>query len=137
MKTYTVTFMASGTLTIPASSEKEAREMFNEYYQEDALRELAMNNIEVTDVQTMEAENESTEPEMESADNDMHAVDGSDGIVDPTHNVNGKDINAKGDDEELTVQSILQGLDDLIDDRKSFLTDDPDPDDFFNGISMF
>ncbi len=50
MKAYLVTFMTSGTLTVSANSEEEARKLFDKFYQEDAARELAMNGIKVTDV---------------------------------------------------------------------------------------
>jgi len=94
MKTYTITFMAYGTLTIPASSVEEARALFKEFYQEDAIRELAMNKIEVTDIQ--KETNETVEPEIGNADNDVHNAD----------KIN-CDVSADADSGEHNTQSIL------------------------------
>ncbi len=131
MKTYLVTFMISGSLTIPASSKEEARKLFDKYYQEDASRELAMNEIDVTDVQ----EEEDGDEEFATSDINMTNVQDEDStpevpnVDSPVHDEDCASDN--GNNKVIDTQSILQGLNSLIDDRKSFLSNDPDFDEMF------
>ena len=47
---YTVTYAATGGLTVEATSEDEAIRLFWNKRRDDALEELTRNDIEITDV---------------------------------------------------------------------------------------
>ncbi len=131
MKTYTVTFMASAAVTIPANSEDEARELFEGIAQEDAIRALAMNGIEVTDV-LLEEGVEDIETETKNADGNVCNLDKSNDAANcQEHGADDTGAGVAENNGEFDIQSILKGLDELILDRKSFLNNDPDSDEMF------
>ncbi len=118
MKTYTITFMASATLTIPADSVDEARTLFEECYQEDAGRALAMTNIEVTDVQ--EEDSDDVESETISADSDADNADTG------TEVDNGEaNIKSVGDKVYISKKSVIDKIDKLIQDNEKNFAQNP------------